>query len=100
MAGYQELYFTGMKNSGIITGTVLVKSGTGIIDTITICENLTAIATINIYDNITNSGTLLFQTTSLPITGTPVTLILKRAISLGIYVEIVAGSPKLSIGYA
>ncbi len=76
------------RSSGVLTGDTLVKSGSGMIHTVTITCNDSAptAGSIIVYDSLTEAGTQVFNHTFTTTPFTPFSVILDVGVSNGIYV--------------
>lgn len=72
----------------VLTASGVVKSGIGMVHTITIAPNaaLPTAGTIDVYDNTTGSGTKIFSVYVTNAYFAPVTITLDAAFSTGLYV--------------
>lgn len=69
-----------------ILGDTLIKSGPGLVHTITLCSDAAATAgTFILYDNNAESGTVIAKVTFVAAYFPPVTLTLDAAFSTGLY---------------
>jgi predicted secreted Zn-dependent protease len=78
-----------------VTGTLLVKTGTGALHTIVV-NSIAAQSSVAIYDGLTAAGTLLGTLTAA--TSHPVTLMYGARISTGIYI-VITGTADLTVTY-
>lgn len=86
-AGYQR--WLPAYNTGVITGDTLVKTGQGLLHTITIAPNDAAptAGNLDVYDNTTNSGTKIFSVAFTTAYFVPYTVILDALFSTGLYFD-------------
>jgi hypothetical protein len=76
-------------SSYVLTSDTLIKSGSGEIHTITISQNDAAptAGTIDVYDNITASGSKLFTWTLTTAVFNPFTVTLDQTFATGLYLD-------------
>lgn len=82
------------------TASQLVKSGQGYLHTITLSATGTpTAAALTIYDNTTNSGTVLFQHTFAAAAFVPVTLLLDIPYTRGLYANVAVANVSIVLSY-
>lgn len=76
-------------SSGVLTADTLVKTGAGLVHTITIAQNDAAptAGTIDVYDNTSATGTKIFTWTLTTAVFTPFSVVPDVSVSTGIYVD-------------
>jgi hypothetical protein len=88
MANYEDLGFEQRFNGLLVTGDTAVKTGKGLIHTLTfMCNDAAPTAgSIIVYDSTAESGTQLFNHTFTTTPFTPFSVVLNCLVTTGIYI--------------